>query len=84
MPTTSVNGIELYWELNGDSGAPVVLVHGSWGDHNNWASVVPALSRSLRVLTYDRRGHADQRRVTAEAVTAQGISRAHRTASNGR
>jgi hypothetical protein len=26
----------------------MVLVHGSWGDHENWASVVPALARRLR------------------------------------
>jgi hypothetical protein len=53
MPTTSVNGVELYWELNGDNGAPVALVHGSWGDHDNWASVVTTLSRSFRVCCHE-------------------------------
>jgi len=38
MPTSSVNGIQIYWEINGDVGDPMVLVHGSWGDHENWAS----------------------------------------------
>ena len=33
-------------------------MHGSWGDHRNWAPVVPALAESFRVLSYDRRGHS--------------------------
>lgn len=52
----------MYWEITGEAGDPLVLVHGSWGDHENWASVVPALSRSFRVLTYDRRGHSRSER----------------------
>ncbi len=57
MPSARVNGIELEYELSG-AGPPLVLVHGSWGDHRNWDPVVPALSASFRVLTYDRRGHS--------------------------
>jgi pimeloyl-ACP methyl ester carboxylesterase len=52
-----VNGVNLFYELTG-SGDPLVLVHGSWGDHNSWRLVVPDLARSFRVLTYDRRGHS--------------------------
>lgn len=58
MSTSRVNGVRIYWEIAGEVGDPLVLVHGSWGDHQNWASVAPALSRSFRVLTYDRRGHS--------------------------
>lgn len=58
MPTSRVNGVRIHWEITGDAGAPIVLVHGSWGDHDNWAAVVPAFSQSFRVLTYDRRGHS--------------------------
>jgi pimeloyl-ACP methyl ester carboxylesterase len=47
--------------LNG-SGEPLVLVHGSWGDHHNWDPVVPALAQSFRVLAYDRRGHSASER----------------------
>jgi len=39
-----------------------VLVHGSWGNHHNWDSVVPAFERTFRVLTYDRRGHSQSER----------------------
>jgi pimeloyl-ACP methyl ester carboxylesterase len=62
VPTTPINGIRIYWELDGGAGEPIVLVHGSWGDRHNWAPVVPALSRSFRVLTYDRRGHSGSER----------------------
>jgi pimeloyl-ACP methyl ester carboxylesterase len=58
VPISSINGVQLYWELSGGAGEPAVLVHGSWGDHFNWAQVVPALSASLNVATYDRRGHS--------------------------
>jgi pimeloyl-ACP methyl ester carboxylesterase len=56
-----INGVELYYELSG-SGEPLVLVHGSWGDHHNWDAVVPALAESFRVLAYDRRGHSASER----------------------
>jgi pimeloyl-ACP methyl ester carboxylesterase len=62
MPVAVVNGIELYWELSGQAGDPLVLVHGSWGDHHGWDRIAPALARSLRVLTYDRRGHSRSER----------------------
>jgi pimeloyl-ACP methyl ester carboxylesterase len=58
MGTISVNGAQLYYEITGSSDVPVVLVHGSWGDHHNWDRVVPALGRSFKVLTFDRRGHS--------------------------
>ena len=57
MPEQHVNGANLFYELIG-SGDPLVLVHGSWVDHNSWQFVVPDLMRSFRVLTYDRRGHS--------------------------
>jgi len=61
MSTARVNGVELYYELNG-SGPPLALVHGSWGDHHNWDLVAPALAESFQVLTYDRRGHSASER----------------------
>lgn len=66
MATIAVNGTELYYELTGNSEVPVVLVHGSWGDHHNWDAVVPGLARSFRVLTYDRRGHSGSARPASQ------------------
>lgn len=57
MPTLTTKGAELYYEMAGDGDA-LVMCHGSWGDHGNWALVVPELSKSYRVVTYDRRGHS--------------------------
>ena len=57
MPLATINSVNLYYEITG-RGEPMVLVHGSWGDHHNWDSVVPALSQSFQVVTFDRRGHS--------------------------
>ncbi len=74
MPTSSVNGIQIYWEITGDAGDPMVLVHGSWGDHENWSSVVPSLSRSFRVLTYDRRGHSRSERPSGQGSVREDVA----------
>ena len=62
MAVGRINGIDLYWDVAGDAGEPLVLVHGSWGDHHGWGLIVPALSRSFRVVAYDRRGHSRSER----------------------
>ena len=61
MPEAEVNGVRIYYELEG-SGEPLVLVHGSWGDATGWALVMPALAESFQVLAYDRRGHSRSER----------------------
>ena len=58
MATAKVNGVRLFYELNGTGEVPLVLVHGSWDSHHDWDLVVPRLTDSFRVLTYDRRGHS--------------------------
>ena len=58
MPKNSINGAEIYWEQSSKEGEPMVLVHGSWGDHYGWEFLVPKLSDSFRIITYDRRGHS--------------------------
>lgn len=57
MSAARINGVELCYELSG-SGEPLVLVHGSWGDHHNWDPVVSGLAESFRVVADDRRGHS--------------------------
>ena len=37
-------------------GAPLLLVHGTTGDHTGWTSVRAALERHFTVWTLDRRG----------------------------
>ena len=38
-------------------GEPIVFIHGSFDDHHSWHKVAEIMSRSHRVITYDRRGH---------------------------
>jgi pimeloyl-ACP methyl ester carboxylesterase len=74
MPTTKINNVNLYWEVLGQHGDPLVFVHGSWGDHNNWASVVNDLSENFRVLTYDRRGHSKSERPRHQGSAEEDVS----------
>ena len=57
MATATVNGVRLYYELHGDSGEPLVLVHGYTGDITDWRHQIPEFSRTHRVLVMDLRGH---------------------------
>jgi 3-oxoadipate enol-lactonase len=57
MPTATANGVRLYYELHGDSGEPLVLVHGYTGDITDWRHQIPEFSRSHRLLIMDLRGH---------------------------
>ena len=65
MPTSTVNGVELCYELTGE-GPPVVLVHGSSVDHSTWDSLVSELSGQFHILRYDRRGHGASGAVPGE------------------
>jgi pimeloyl-ACP methyl ester carboxylesterase len=73
MPIRVINGIRIYSECHGE-GVPVVLVHGSWGDHHNWDPVVPGLARSFRTLTYDRRGHSQSERLESQGSIEQDVA----------
>ena len=73
MPISSINGVNLFWEMTGDAGEPLVLVHGSWVDHHNWDGVVPELSRDFRVVTYDRRGHSQSERPKGQGFTREDV-----------
>jgi pimeloyl-ACP methyl ester carboxylesterase len=57
-----INGVDLYVAPQAGDGELVVLVHGAWTDHAAWAALVPPLARTLRVVSYDRRGHSRSER----------------------
>ena len=56
MPTTFINGIDLYYEIHG-SGSPILLIHGLGLDHAFWEPQVAEFSRTHQVIVYDLRGH---------------------------
>lgn len=70
MATDTFNDVRLRYELTSTGDVPIVLVHGSWGSHQQWDAVAASLSQSFRVLSYDRRGHSE-----SECPTGQGSVR---------
>lgn len=57
LQSARVNGTTLAYRLAGDSGTPVVFVHGSLGDFGDWDAQVAAFATRHRVLVYSRRYH---------------------------
>ena len=57
MPHATLDGFEMYYELHGASGEPLVLVHGYTGDISDWEHQISAFAASHRVLVMDHRGH---------------------------
>lgn len=74
MTTAAVNGVRLFYEISGAGTVPLVFVHGSWGSHHNWDLVVPGLTESFRVLTYDRRGHSASERPEAQGSVREDVA----------
>ncbi len=74
MSSAQVNGISLWSETQGASGSPVVMVHGSWGDHHDWDLVAPRLAETHTVLTYDRRGHSESERPISQGSVHEDVA----------
>ena len=74
MATATINGVQIFYELSGTGEVPLVLVHGSWVSHHSWDLVVPRLAESFRVLTYDRRGHSESQRLTAQDSVREDVA----------
>jgi pimeloyl-ACP methyl ester carboxylesterase len=55
MPKVAVNGLELYYEVEGD-GEPVVLIPGFAAGRWIWFKQTADLSRKFRVIIFDPRG----------------------------
>lgn len=88
MPTISCNGINLYYEVNGQ-GQPLLFIHGLGSSTRDWESQVPEFSQSHQVITFDLRGHGQSDKPsgpysiplmaadTAALLKALGIQSAH-------
>lgn len=74
MAMAKVNGVRLFYELNGTGEIPLVLVHGSWDSHQDWNLVVPRLADSFRVVAYDRRGHNNSERPTGQGSVREDVA----------
>ena len=56
MPTISVNGFEMHYQLRGN-GEPLLLLHGGMGIGDDWRHVFPADPPGYRLIVPDLRGH---------------------------
>lgn len=57
MPSATINGIDLYYEVSGPPEAqPVVFLHGAGGNHVSWWQQVPVFNKTYRCLSIDHRG----------------------------
>jgi pimeloyl-ACP methyl ester carboxylesterase len=72
MPIATIDGVDLYFELHGTDGEPLVLVHGYTGDVTDWRHQLPEFAKTHRVLAFDHRGHG---RSQAPARDAYSIER---------
>ncbi len=58
MPYTTIDGIQIYYELQGAEGKPVILfLHGLGSSIRDWEFQLPHFSKNYRVLLIDMRGH---------------------------
>lgn len=62
MPTLTVNGVELYYELHGEGDQVLVLNNGVIASTATWAYQLPALTPHYRVLLYDMRGQGQSQK----------------------
>jgi pimeloyl-ACP methyl ester carboxylesterase len=59
----SANGVDLYVEVHGEGGTPVLLVHGWPDSHEVWRNQVPVLvEHGFQVITPDLRGFGQSAR----------------------
>ncbi|MGB6068044.1 MAG: alpha/beta hydrolase [Desulfomonilaceae bacterium] len=57
MPFANINGINLYYEIEG-FGTPLLLLHHGFGCSKMWEKIVPPLvEHGYKVIRYDRRGY---------------------------
>jgi pimeloyl-ACP methyl ester carboxylesterase len=53
----SVNGLEMYYEIHGEGGVPLLLLHGSMGSLEMFRALLPALTNGRRVIAVDQQAH---------------------------
>lgn len=65
MPTLTVNGVALYYELHGSGDELLVLNNGVIASTRTWGYQLPALTPHYRVLLYDLRGQGQSQKWAA-------------------
>ncbi len=52
-----VNGLEMYYEIHGEGGVPLLLLHGSMGSLEMFRPLLPALSAGRQIIAVDQQAH---------------------------
>ncbi|MDQ3695815.1 MAG: alpha/beta hydrolase [Chloroflexota bacterium] len=53
-----VNGLDLYYEIHGSGGVPLVLLHGAYTTINtSFGAVLPGLAATRQVIAIEQQGH---------------------------
>jgi pimeloyl-ACP methyl ester carboxylesterase len=53
-----VNGLEMYYEVHGNGGTPLVLIHGAFSTIDlDFGRVIPALAATRQVIAVELQGH---------------------------
>ncbi len=61
MAFAEVNGVRLYYEING-SGPPVIQIGGAVNGHEGYALVTPEMAKHFTVIDFDHRGYGESDR----------------------
>jgi len=88
MPRAKVNGVQIYYEING-AGDYVLQVPGAVNGHEGYAAVTPGMAQQFKVIDFDPRGYGASDRPNqkytfdvwaadmAALLDALGVERAH-------
>lgn len=58
MPYAQVNGLSMYYEVQGEGGTPLVLVHGAFSAiGTSFGELLPGLAKGRRVIAVELQGH---------------------------
>jgi pimeloyl-ACP methyl ester carboxylesterase len=52
-----VNGLNMYYEIHGAGGVPLLMLHGSMGSLDMFRGMLPALARTRQVIAVDQQAH---------------------------
>jgi pimeloyl-ACP methyl ester carboxylesterase len=56
--TAEVNGLQMYYEVHGETGEPLVLLHGAYMTiPSNWAALIPTLAKTHQVIAVETQAH---------------------------
>ena len=71
-----IDGVKIYCEETGDkNGHPLLLLHGGFGNIEDFNNIIPRLSQNFRVIGIDSRGHGKSTIGTTGLLTYERIEK---------